>query len=148
MSNTNLHRLVAPCGLDCFNCDYYVDNISPEIISHIAKLKDLEIEEIPCKGCQVENGCKYHDYKCETLDCIKNKAIDYCFQCDGFPCSMLQPASDSADRLPHNFKLYNLCRMKLIGIDNWIAESKLIRVKYFKGKLIVGTGPILEPVDK
>jgi len=41
-------------------------------------------------------------------------------------------------------KVYNLCRMKLNGIDNWIEESGEIRKKYFEGKFLVGKGPVLE----
>jgi hypothetical protein len=45
---------------------------------------------------------------------------------------------------PHNMKVYNLCRMKLNGIDSWITESKEIRDLYYNGKFQVGIGPILE----
>jgi len=41
-------------------------------------------------------------------------------------------------------KVYNLCRMKLIGIDAWIEESAHIRKRYYEGDFVVGQGPILE----
>ena len=42
---------------------------------------------------------------------------------------------------PHNMKLYNLCRIKKIGVERWIEEEAgQIRKKYFTGKFIVGKG--------
>ena len=41
-------------------------------------------------------------------------------------------------------KVYNLCRMKLIGMDNWIKESGEIRKRYFEGRFEVGKGPVLD----
>ncbi len=49
--------------------------------------------------------------------------------------------ADLAALRPHNMKLYNLCRIKKIGIERWIEEEAgQIREKYFTGKFIVGKG--------
>ena len=53
------------------------------------------------------------------------------------------PILKGAD-FPHNMKVYNLCRMKLLGIDAWIEESADIRKRYYEGKFVVGQGPVLE----
>jgi hypothetical protein len=46
-----------------------------------------------------------------------------------------------AGRYPHNIKLYNLCRIKKVGLDSWIEnEAGQIRKKYFTGKFIMGKG--------
>jgi hypothetical protein len=82
---------------------------------------------------------------CATYVCAEKKGVEFCFECGEFPCSKLLPVADGADRYPHNHKLYNLCRMKLVGIDKWAEEESMdIRVKYFKGKFVVGAGPVLE----
>jgi len=39
---------------------------------------------------------------------------------------------------PHNMKMYNLCRMKFIGVDKWTEEACEIRKLYFEGKFLVG----------
>jgi hypothetical protein len=41
-------------------------------------------------------------------------------------------------------KVYNLCRMKLNGIDAWIEESADIRRRYYEGDFVVGQGPVLK----
>lgn len=48
-------------------------------------------------------------------------------------------------RFPHNFKVFNLCRIKAVGVEQWAdEEAKLIRQRYFSGKFIPGKGPVLE----
>jgi hypothetical protein len=39
-------------------------------------------------------------------------------------------------------KMYNLCRIKKVGLDPWIEEAGEIRKKYFKGKFVVGKGQV------
>jgi hypothetical protein len=31
--------------------------------------------------------------------------------------------ADGADKYPHNMKVYNLCRIKKIGLDRWVEEE-------------------------
>ena len=54
------------------------------------------------------------------------------------------PVADGADRFPHNTKLYNLSRIKLIGLEAWTDEALMIQQKYFKGKFVYGQGPAVE----
>jgi len=138
-------RLTAPCGLDCFNCPVYEGNITEEVKKQVSDSLNIPIEETPCKGCRDEKGkCKFAvNNKCATWDCVQEKGVTYCYECKDFPCEMLMPTLDGA-QFPQNMKVYNLCRMKLNGIDNWIKESGEIRKKYFEGKFLVGTGPVLE----
>jgi hypothetical protein len=145
MNAITKRRLSAPCGLDCFNCEIYEENITGEMKKQFALKIRKDPEEVPCKGCRLENGCKHLGQPCETLKCIKDKKLEFCFQCEEFPCVKLQPAKDGADRFPHNYKLFNLCRMKAVGVEKWAEEeAKLIRQRYFLGKFIPGTGPILK----
>ncbi len=53
------------------------------------------------------------------------------------------PVAEMADKVPHNTKLYNLCRIKLIGIEAWGKEGAEIAQKYFKGKFVYGQAPSL-----
>ena len=36
-------------------------------------------------------------------------------------------------------KMYNLCRIKKVGIDKWIEETKSIREMYSKGEYVSTT---------
>ncbi|MDA8090609.1 MAG: methyltransferase domain-containing protein [Nitrospiraceae bacterium] len=57
-----------------------------------------------------------------------------------FPCAYLAPMADGAAQYPHNFKAFNLCKIRKIGLERWIEEAGQIREKYFTGKFIVGKG--------
>ena len=136
--------LTAPCGIDCFNCDVYEGNITDVVRERIAATFKMAPEQVDCKGCRAQGGCRLHWQKCDTLDCVKTRKVDFCFQCESFPCAMLTPASEDAQFYPHNLKLYNLCRMKLVGLDAWAAEAATNRKRYFKGKFVVGRGPVID----
>lgn len=109
----------------------------------IHKKFDVSKEEIPCKGCRVQDGKHYHlPDGCATLNCVKEKGVELCCDCKDFPCALLAPTADGASVYPHNMKVYNLCRMKAIGIEQWIEEAGQIRKKYFTGKFVVGKGQV------
>ena len=140
-------ELTAPCGMDCFNCELYEENVKAlslqkKIILSNALGKD--ISDIICQGCSnVDTGCEKLFGKCKTLECVNERGYKYCFECVDFPCPMLQPTLDKADSLSHNFKIYNLSRMKVIGVEKWTEEATEIRKKYKEGKLVPGRGPVL-----
>lgn len=134
--------LTAPCGLDCFNCEMYESNLTDELMELIHTKLGVPKEQIPCKGCRLQNGKHFHlPQGCATLDCVKAKGVELCSDCNDFPCTFLAPTADQASRYPHNMKLFNLCRIKKVGLDRWIAEEAgQIRKKYFHAKFIVGKG--------
>ena len=134
--------LTAPCGLDCFNCNIHESNLTEEFAELIHTRLGVRREEIPCRGCRQEDGKHFHlSQGCATLDCVKVKGVELCSECEDFPCAFLAPLSDQAAKYPHNMKLYNLCRIKKVGLDLWIEEEAgQIRKKYFTAKFIVGMG--------
>jgi len=134
--------LTAPCGLDCFNCELYEDNLTPQFAELIHTKMGVPKEAIPCQGCRKQDGVHFHlTAGCATLDCVKAKGVDLCCDCGDFPCALLAPVADQAARYPHNMKVYNLCRIQKDGLENWIAnEAGSIRKKYFTGKFVVGRG--------
>jgi hypothetical protein len=135
---------IAACGIDCFNCEVYEKNITEETRAKFAAVAKMPPEQVACKGCRAQNGCRLHWGKCDTLDCVKKHEVDYCFECNEFPCKMLCPSRESAERYPHNLKLYNLSRMKLLGVEKWTEEAAINRQRYFRGKFVVGKGAVLD----
>lgn len=137
----NKRELTAPCGLDCFNCELFETNLTDDLAEMIHQRFNVPKAEIPCKGCRVQDGDHYHlTGGCATLDCVKSKEVEFCSDCEGFPCSLLAPLAEGASTYPHNFKVYNLCRIKGIGFDAWAKESGEIRKRYFTQKFVVGKG--------
>lgn len=138
----NVKSLTSPCGIDCFNCPTYEDNITKELTVYLAGVLKKPEEDVPCKGCRVNNGCTLYNFPCETLNCVKDKEYEFCYECGEFPCSRFNPSAENAEKYPHNLKVYNLCKIKNDGLENWVKEAKDIRDKYFNGKFIPGKGPI------
>jgi hypothetical protein len=124
--------LTAPCGLDCFNCPSYENNITEEYKQQASEYLGIPVKETPCKGCRDEKGkCKWANGKCATWECVQQKDLTYCYECADFPCNLLMP-TQKGSQFPHNMKVYNLCRMKLIGIEKWTKEASEIRKKYYE----------------
>jgi hypothetical protein len=138
-----MKKIVAPCGIDCFNCEMFEDNVTEEFQSYLAEKMKISKELITCKGCIEGNIClllSLQGKRCKTADCAREKGVDYCFECNTFPCENIMPVADEAQKVPHNIKLYNLCRMKRMGIDAWTEEAAEIRKIYFNKKFGIGEG--------
>jgi len=136
---------IAPCGIDCVNCEVYAANITAELKSRLAGAMSLAPDNVPCRGCRTEKGCRLHFTSCDTLDCVTRRGHEFCHECGEFPCALLHPAADRAATLPHNLKVFNLCRIKAVGPRAWLeSEAKASRAKYYRGVMVVGSGPTLE----
>ena len=135
--------VLAPCGLNCRKCFAYS---SGETRFHSIKLREslgnfdsyaqrfLELihpvfevypyfksmltyfSEGDCKGCR--NGtCKYLD--CGVFVCYRKKGVDFCFQCDEFPCKKTNFDPDLERRW-----IQMSTRMKEIGVELFLKETK------------------------
>ncbi len=149
MNREELTNLTAVCGIDCFNCEYFHSNIDaffetmPAERKAVIAARGLTIENLRCRGCR-NGGCTVIGGRCDTLECAREKKVDFCHECGQFPCGRLQPLADYAPVAPHNLKVYNLMAIRNRGIEAWAAETKEIRKKYFRGKFKIGAGPQIE----
>jgi hypothetical protein len=143
MDTKDRTALTAPCGLGCFTCELFEDNLTEALADQIQAKLGVPRERIACRGCRIEDGRHFHlpAEGCATLDCAKRKGAALCSDCSEFPCLRLAPLADRADRYPHNMKLYNLCRIRKVGLEKWSdEEAGAIRQGYFKGRFVVGKG--------
>jgi hypothetical protein len=139
--NEILERL-APCGLNCAKCMAFANG---DIKKHALELKRLlgafdnyaqrfshfapVFENYPsfkklldhfaqagCKGCR-HGDCLYPS--CGVAPCYKQKGVDFCFQCDEFPCAKTNFDPNLKARwIKMNY------RMKEKGVEAYFAESK------------------------
>lgn len=122
-------KLTAPCGRDCFNCNYYLASQIESYRDRLVNKLTLEQEEVVCQGCRQNEGkCKIlknsgFNENCKTYKCAESKNVKFCFECSEFPCDLLHPVVDRADEFTHNLKVYNLCMIKKMGLENW-AKNK------------------------
>ena len=139
-------ELTAPCGLACFACALFKNNITDEVAAQTAAALGMKTENVPCDGCRSERGCSISttmagEEGCLTKKCVASKGLHNCSECGEFPCDYLMPVADRAASVPHNTKIYNLSRIKLIGLDEWADEAGAIQKKYFQGKFAYGKAP-------
>lgn len=138
----NYQELTSPCGRDCFNCPFYLANKSEAMKKGLAKKFQMAEENIPCSGCRsIEGKCELLKQMglgepCKIYTCSQKEGVEFCYQCKKFPCELLHPLADHAGDLPHNLKVYNLCKIQQMGVEEWAEkEAKKSFDKYFTGKL-------------
>lgn len=142
-------QMTAPCGLACWACAFYKDNITDELAGNVAQVLQMDRSEVACKGCRSETGCSFDapltdGRGCKTKKCVAEKGLHNCSECNEFPCENLMPVVDGSDQAPHNTKIYNLSRIRLIGLEAWAEEAPMIQKKYFDGTFVYGQAPALE----
>ena len=134
----DIRHMTAPCGLDCFNCQFYLahkDEEAKRAVEELSAQLKIPFDVMLCHGCRAHDGIiplQQHlfgeDHRCAAYECFKQRSVDHCGQCDDFPCDNLHPYADKADVLPHNTKVFNLCLINKMGLEKW-AESKAAEVR-------------------
>lgn len=142
-----IKKRLAPCGLHCGKCFAFTDG---DICSYSNQLKEalgnfdvyaerfVELLDEPtflrypefkeflahlssgsCQGCRAEQ-CKLFK-SCKVRACSETKNVDFCFQCDEYPCT--ETGFDE-----HLYKRYiNInTRMKEIGVEQYYEEIKSV----------------------
>ncbi len=121
-------QMTAPCGLPCFECIFFLANKSEEQRQQIVQELGLPYDQAICGGCRnVEGDCKHNPMPCRLYPCAKEKGVQFCFECTDFPCDFLHPYADQATTKGHNLKIFNLCLIIKMGLQDW-AENKIKKV--------------------
>lgn len=137
-------NLVAPCGIYCGDCEVYKAKDNPVLMEYLIS-RGFKKEILPCHGCRPNNGkCVVIADTCETYTCVSSHNVEFCFECNEFPCSKLNPSADRANILPHNIKLFNLCCIQKKGIEKFLELHSEIKQRYYKGKMVIGKGPQMD----
>jgi len=137
MQYNDILKHLAPCGLDCARCAGYengeIKQLSLRLIKllsgygRLAKIRANtdptfagypQFKEIlfllsqgSCDGCRSDNSrCPM---TCEAKTCHKEKKVDFCFQCDEYPCVKQQ------DFLRKN-----------LGKETMVGSKICLRIKY------------------
>ncbi len=120
---------IAICGLNCARCDIYLashgdENLRDEIAKWFKKERNetIGLEQIRCEGCRGSLDVHWSS-ECKMMLCARKKRLEYCFQCEDFPCTSVNEFS--VDGIPHHKRtVENLKMMKEMGIEAWIKEQE------------------------
>ena len=111
-------NLAAPCGVYCGTCR-----------SYLLEKKNLYEEKGYKSGC---NGCRIRHKKCAFIrkDCLAlwKKEIDFCFECDSFPCQKLQKLDAQYTEKYSVHMIGNLKRIQEIGPEEWLKEQEKLYI--------------------
>lgn len=110
MERNEILRLIAPCGLLCYTCDAMKNGVINEAAKRLlsvlesydaflestpgarpiaGKYNDFKevltyLANVQCNGCR-EDQCL--NTNCKVAECTKNRKIDFCYECQEFPCA-------------------------------------------------------------
>ncbi len=135
-------QMTAPCGLDCFNCHFFRAHEDPEAMQTVKAMSTryaIPVEIMLCRGCRPHDGripLQQHvfgeTHRCTAYECSREKGVALCGDCGEFPCEHLHPYADKAGELPHNIKVYNLCLINKLGLEQWArTRAANVRQIYF-----------------
>lgn len=114
MEKSEITKKVAPCSLMCHTCSAYNDGIicasAKTLLKYLEGIKEFYEVHMPdavesynnfegvlsiyagasCSGCRSteHNGCSIKG--CFLLECTKNHGVDFCGECNEFPCKKTQ----------------------------------------------------------
>ena len=88
-------ELLSPCGLYCGVCSIYIahrdNNLKfKQILLPIYKAFAKNVDDIACTGCLSDGVVFPVCRKCPVKNCVKEKGIDGCHQCDEWPCKFIE----------------------------------------------------------
>ena len=102
------------CGLNCGLCPrYYTEGSSR------------------CPGCGGEGFLETH-CSCSILPCCERKGVEYCFDCDEYPCKRYVSEDLYDSFISHKNQIADMKKAKRIGIDFYMSElnEKIDILKY------------------
>lgn len=136
---------ISPCGLSCEKCfanengdirryslrlkeklgnfdiyaNRFVDLLGEPIFEKYPDFKKMldYFSSENCKGCRKESCRLFKD--CGVRACHQEKNVDYCFQCDDFPCDN----TNFDEHLKNRWIKLNE-RIRKAGIEQFYAETK------------------------
>jgi hypothetical protein len=145
MNKKEILEKLAPCGLSCEKCFAFKEgeiryhslelkkalgNFSPYAKRFSELLDEPVFNTFPyfmaqldhfagvdCQGCRADNCKLFKD--CRVRSCAKEHSVDFCFECNEFPCS-----STGFDENLTNRWLRMNSRMKEVGVELYYRESK------------------------
>ena len=113
------------CGTYCGACSIAMYNRETGHADElVALLGGVPTEDLSCGGCKSDSvyaGCK----ACDIRSCARQKGIEHCIDCAGYPCKSFRTRQKAAKLFPHLHRTdVGLRCIKLGGVDYWLDLQK------------------------
>lgn len=99
--------LIAACGLDCEECEIRLASGNRELASRISDWfrrhdsPQVMPEDVRCSGCKGDRA-KHWSADCWILlCCVDKKGLEFCYECQTFPCDKLNEWAKKDVRYGH-----------------------------------------------
>jgi len=113
----------AYCGLYCRSCVLFDATLNGTITEMATKM-NMKVEDVECHGCKSDKVF-YYCRECVLKKCAKSKNIDFCIQCDDYPCEELIKFKDNPE-YPYHIEVFDsLNCFKEKGMEEWLKEQKI-----------------------
>ncbi len=137
MTDQNLLQYVAICGLYCKLCAHraripqQASSLQKSLheegmdywYQYVPELKDTFpqfwqfLQNLTSLNCTCRTGGGPPD--CEIRQCAKQRKIDFCPQCVGYPCKLVQALAERYPMLIVDGK-----RLQKVGLERWVKEQE------------------------
>ena len=112
------------CGLNCGACPVGLANEQENegALQKMAGEWEVTREEVSCTGCKTDSIAPFCA-RCKMRACAMEKEIEFCNECDEFPCKVITDFSN--DKAPHHSAIFeNLEEIKKNGIEAWLKTDE------------------------
>lgn len=143
MEYEKLLEMIAPCGLNCGKCLAYehgeirkhsqaiMELLGPNFDSYAERFTQMNptfknyqpfkellifLSEGSCGGCRKE-GCLLK--VCNVQNCVKEKGINFCFECNEFPCEKTGMPPELYEKWKNNNRM-----LKDLGVEKYYEKIK------------------------
>lgn len=147
MTRERLLDCVPPCGLMCYTCPGFCDGAIKEHSEALLALRkgfreflskgttdlteyDQYIERLKadadpsCPGCRKIDGKGRGCIKgCFIPECAKEQGVDFCGECDAFPCARIEESSLYSEEVKKGFREGSLL-IKEHGAEKYFEMKK------------------------
>lgn len=145
MNYEEIKTRLAPCGLHCGKCfafkdgeisqhskalrnalgnftvyaQRFIELLHNDVFTHYPAFKEMLefFSTVECSGCRNEK-CKLFT-NCKVRSCSEQKNVDFCFQCEEFPCNTTGFDEHLNERSVNINK-----KIALNGVENYYQEIK------------------------
>jgi hypothetical protein len=115
---------IGSCGTHCGTCEIYIASttgddkrkasLAPKLSR--ARGKKVSPDDVHCWGCW-SNNRNCWGKRCQFRKCVNDKGIDFCYQCNDFPCADLNAFYET-----HPQARQNLIQISKVGFDAFISD--------------------------
>jgi len=111
------------CGLYCGACPIGIANELDDLeaLKRMASEWEMNPSDLTCSGCKTDSTAVFCT-NCRMRLCAREKKLEFCFECDVFPCNELTEfRNDNAHH--HSAVFFNLTKIREAGPEAWLTAQ-------------------------